>query len=81
MDIIMKKFYTETHKIMQDWCGDGCDQGKMCMDAPTISLGSNQNIGLHTGAHANVVLLTYLDMEKGIVPPKIRSNALRWITD
>ena len=28
--------------------------------APTISLGSHQNIGLHTGAHANVVLLTYL---------------------
>ena len=26
---------------------------------PTISLGSNQNIGLHTGARANVVLLTY----------------------
>ena len=28
--------------------------------APTISLGSHQNIGLHTGARANVVLLTYL---------------------
>ena len=29
--------------------------------APTISLGSEQNIGLHsTGARANVVLLTYL---------------------
>ena len=28
--------------------------------APTISLGSQQNIGLHTGARANVVLLTYL---------------------
>ena len=27
--------------------------------APTISLGSHQNIGLHTGARANVVLLTY----------------------
>ena len=27
---------------------------------PTISLGSHQNIGLHTGACANVVLLTYL---------------------
>ena len=27
---------------------------------PTISLGSHQNIGLHTGARANVVLLTYL---------------------
>ena len=26
----------------------------------TISLGSHQNIGLHTGARANVVLLTYL---------------------
>ena len=25
---------------------------------PTISLGSHQNIGLHTGARANVVLLT-----------------------
>ena len=28
--------------------------------APTISLCSHQNIGLHTGARANVVLLTYL---------------------
>ena len=28
--------------------------------APTISLGSHQNIGLHNGARANVVLLTYL---------------------
>ena len=28
--------------------------------APTISLSSHQNIGLHTGARANVVLLTYL---------------------
>ena len=28
--------------------------------APTISLGSHQNIGLHTGACANVVLLTYV---------------------
>ena len=28
--------------------------------SPTISLGSHQNIGLHTGARANVVLLTYL---------------------
>ena len=28
--------------------------------APTISLGSHQNIGLRTGARANVVLLTYL---------------------
>ena len=28
--------------------------------APTISLGSHQNIELHTGARANVVLLTYL---------------------
>ena len=28
--------------------------------APTISLGSHQNIGLHSGARANVVLLTYL---------------------
>ena len=27
---------------------------------PTISLGSHQNIGLHTGARANVGLLTYL---------------------
>ena len=26
--------------------------------SPTISLGSHQNIGLHTGTHANVVLLT-----------------------
>ena len=30
------------------------------MIAITISLGSHQNIGLHTGARANVVLLTYL---------------------
>ena len=28
--------------------------------APTISLDSHQNISLHTGARANVVLLTYL---------------------
>ena len=28
--------------------------------APMISLGSHQNIGLHTGARANVVLLIYL---------------------
>ena len=28
--------------------------------APTISLGFHQNIGLHTGARANAVLLTYL---------------------
>ena len=28
--------------------------------APTICLGSHQNIWLHTGARANVVLLTYL---------------------
>ena len=28
--------------------------------APTISLGSHQNIELHTGARANAVLLTYL---------------------
>ena len=28
--------------------------------APTISLGSHQNIALHTGECANVVLLTYL---------------------
>ena len=28
--------------------------------APTISLGFHQNIGLHTGTRANVVLLSYL---------------------
>ena len=27
---------------------------------PTMSLGSHQNIGFHTGARANVVLFTYL---------------------
>ena len=27
---------------------------------PTIRLGSNQNIGLHTDARVNAVLLTYL---------------------
>ena len=31
-------------------------------DVITISLGSHQNIGLHTGARADVVLLTYLLM-------------------
>ena len=31
--------------------------------APTISLGSHQNIGLHTGARANVVLLTKWSIE------------------
>ena len=30
--------------------------------APTISLGSHQNIGLHTGARANVLLLTLLTL-------------------
>ena len=30
------------------------------LSASTISLGSHQNIGLHTGARANVVFLTYL---------------------
>ena len=37
---------------------------KICLPTislvPTISLGSHQNIGLHTGARVNVVLLTYL---------------------
>ena len=28
------------------------------LESPTISLGSHQNIGLETGARANVVLLT-----------------------
>ena len=36
--------------------------------APTISLGSHQNIGLHTGARANV-LLTYLMRLQGIYIP------------
>ena len=34
--------------------------GHRLEDANTISLGSHQNIGLHTCARANVVLLTYL---------------------
>ena len=41
----------------RDWKG-----GVMPLSLPTnkISLGSHQNIGLHIGARANVVLLTYL---------------------
>ena len=35
--------------------------------APTISPGSHQNIGLHTDARANVVLLTYLQWPSGRV--------------
>ena len=38
----------------------GDDNNNDDNDAPTISLGSHQNIGLHNGARANVVLLTYL---------------------
>ena len=39
---------------------EGDQAGNIWNQIPTISLGSHQNIGLHTGARANVVLLTYL---------------------
>ena len=49
------RWYEENKKM---WATDRA-LGYTCVPTPTISLGSHQNIGLHTGARANVVLLTY----------------------
>ena len=54
-DITLCDVITST-KIMPDALCRLANAFQECL----ISLGSHQNIGLHTGARANVVLLTYL---------------------